>query len=69
MHWQYRTISRGRHSLLQRLDNAIGSETENYVSFYGLRNYGKLSDGCPLVTSQVYLGLELLLLSNSFCRK
>ena len=53
MHWQYRTISRGRHSLLQRLDNAIGSETENYVSFYGLRNYGKLSDGCPLVTSQV----------------
>ena len=54
MHWQYRTISRGRHSLLQRLDNAIGSETENYVSFYGLRNYGKLSDGRPLVTSQVF---------------
>ena len=54
MHWQYRAISRGKYSLLQRLNDAIGPEAENYISFYGLRNYGKLSDGCPLVTSQVF---------------
>jgi phospholipase D1/2 len=67
MHWQYRTICRGKHSLLQQLSNAIGSDTENYVSFYGLRNYGKLSDGGPLVTNQVNFDFELFLPPRILC--
>eukprot|EP00250_Pteridium_aquilinum_P013724 c21534_g1_i1 orf=388-3765(+) len=64
MHWQYRTICRGRNSLLQRLHEAIGSEVDNYVSFYGLRNYGKLSEGCPLVTSQVYVHSKVMIIDD-----
>lgn len=64
MHWQYRSICRGRHSLLQRLYDAVGLEAENYVSFYGLRNYGKLSEGGPLVTSQVYVHSKIMVVDD-----
>lgn len=53
MHWQYRTICRGKNSLLERLGNELGTKVRNYVSFYGLRNYGRLCEGGPLATSQV----------------
>lgn len=53
MHWQYRTISRGKHSILHNLYTLLGAQTPNYISFYGLRAHGRLSDGGPLVTSQV----------------
>ncbi|KAI5065331.1 hypothetical protein GOP47_0020026 [Adiantum capillus-veneris] len=64
MHWQYRTISRGRYSLLHRLQESIGSELDNYVSFYGLRNYGKLSESCPHVTSQVYVHSKIMIIDD-----
>lgn len=53
MHWQYRTISRGKHSILHNLCELLGPKTSDYISFYGLRTYGRLSDDGPLVTSQV----------------
>lgn len=64
MHWQYRTICRGRYSLLQRLHEALGSDVDKYVSFYGLRNYGKLSEGRPLVTSQVYVHSKIMIIDD-----
>ncbi|KAJ7527416.1 hypothetical protein O6H91_16G053700 [Diphasiastrum complanatum] len=65
MHWQYRTICRGRFSLLQRLTEELGVEAvENYVSFYGLRNYGMLSENGPLMTSQIYVHSKLMIIDD-----
>lgn len=53
MHWQYRTISRGPNSIMQNLYERVGPRAHDYISFYGLRTYGRLCDGGPLVTNQV----------------
>lgn len=53
MHWQYRTICRGSSSILQNLYHKMGDKADEYISFYGLRTYGRLSEGGPLVTNQV----------------
>lgn len=53
MHWQYRTISREKHSILHKLDVSLGPKTSDFISFYGLRSYGELFNGGPVATSQV----------------
>lgn len=53
-HWQYRTISRERHSILDNLRALLGPKTDDYISFYGLRSHGRLFAGGPIVTSQVF---------------
>ena len=53
MHWQYRTICRGPNSILQNLYDVIGLKAHDYISFHGLRAHGRLTDGGPVVTSQV----------------
>lgn len=65
MHWQYRTICRGPNSILQNLYDIMGPKAHDYISFYGLRTYGKLYDGGPLVTNQVKL-LPFFLFPFSF---
>lgn len=55
MHWQYRTISRGPNSILHTLSDRIGPKVHDYISFYGLRSYGKISDDGLLATSLVSL--------------
>lgn len=57
MHWQYRTICRAESSIFQKLDSELGPLTHNFISFFGLRTHGRLFDGGPLVTSQVYIAL------------
>jgi len=52
-HWQYRTISREKHSILHKLNVILGPKTHDYISFFGLRSYGRLFDGGPVATSQV----------------
>ncbi|KAI5658646.1 hypothetical protein M9H77_27439 [Catharanthus roseus] len=64
MHWQYRTISRGKHSILHNLYTLLGAQTPNYISFYGLRAHGRLSDGGPLVTSQVYVHSKVMIVDD-----
>lgn len=54
VHWQYRTICRGESSILQKLCSKLGPITHEFISFFGLRTYGRLVDGGPVVTSQVY---------------
>jgi phospholipase D1/2 len=54
MHWQYRTISWKKTSILYNLNTLLGPKTHDYISFYGLRTYGRLFVGGPLVTSQVF---------------
>ncbi|KAJ0093524.1 hypothetical protein Patl1_24985 [Pistacia atlantica] len=52
MHWQYRTICRGQNSILHNLFELLGPKTHDYISFYGLRSYGRLFEGGPVATSQ-----------------
>lgn len=61
MHWQYRTICRGQNSILHNLYDLLGPKTHDYISFYGLRAYGRLFDGGPVATSQVFLAFIYLL--------
>lgn len=53
MHWQYRTICRGQNSILHNLCALLGPRAHDYISFYGLRAYGRLSEGGLVATSQV----------------
>ncbi|CAJ2662266.1 phospholipase D zeta 1-like isoform X2 [Trifolium pratense] len=64
MHWQYRTICRGVHSILHNLHELLGSRVHDYISFYGLRNYGRLSDGGPVATSQVYVHSKIMIIDD-----
>ncbi|CAI9103469.1 OLC1v1001952C1 [Oldenlandia corymbosa var. corymbosa] len=64
MHWQYRTICRPKNSILDKLNGILGCETEDYISFYGLRTHGKLSDCGPLVTSQVYVHSKVMIVDD-----
>ncbi|XP_057538983.1 phospholipase D zeta 1-like isoform X2 [Amaranthus tricolor] len=64
MHWQYRTICRGDDSILCKLKEELGSQTDDYISFYGLRTYGRLYDGGPLVTSQVYVHSKVMIIDD-----
>ncbi|KAF8015958.1 hypothetical protein BT93_H1492 [Corymbia citriodora subsp. variegata] len=64
MHWQYRTISRGKTSILHNLKEALGDKTQDYISFYGLRAYGRLSDRGPIATSQVYVHSKVMIIDD-----
>ncbi|XP_010551080.1 PREDICTED: phospholipase D zeta 1 [Tarenaya hassleriana] len=64
MHWQYRTICRGQNSILHNLYNTIGPKAHDYISFYGLRAYGKLSEDGPVATSQVYVHSKIMIIDD-----
>lgn len=53
MHWQYRTITWEKTSILHNLSVMLGPKTHDYISFYGLRSHGRLFQGGPVATSQV----------------
>ncbi|TXG71668.1 hypothetical protein EZV62_000247 [Acer yangbiense] len=65
MHWQYRTICRGQYSILRNLYEALGPKTHDYISFYGLRSYGRLFDGGPVATSQIYVHSKVMIIDDS----
>ncbi|KAI9080056.1 hypothetical protein K1719_037989 [Acacia pycnantha] len=64
MHWQYRTICRGQNSILHNLLEFLGSKIHDYISFYGLRAYGRLFDGGPVATSQVYVHSKIMIVDD-----
>eukprot|EP00257_Ricinus_communis_P015464 XP_015573381.1 phospholipase D zeta 1 isoform X2 [Ricinus communis] len=64
MHWQYRTICRGQNSIFHNLYDVLGPKTHDYISFYGLRAYGKLFDGGPVATSQVYVHSKIMIIDD-----
>ncbi|KAI4372496.1 hypothetical protein MLD38_010718 [Melastoma candidum] len=65
IHWQYRTICRGNSSILQDLYGMLGPKAHDYISFYGLRAYGKLFDGGPIATSQVYVHCKIMIIDDT----
>ncbi|CAN1354944.1 Phospholipase D zeta 2 [Linum perenne] len=65
MHWQYRTISRDKTSILYHLNSLLGQKATDYISFYGLRTHGRLSDGeGPIATSQVYVHSKVMIIDD-----
>eukprot|EP00268_Persea_americana_P049346 TRINITY_DN5288_c0_g1_i4.p1 TRINITY_DN5288_c0_g1~~TRINITY_DN5288_c0_g1_i4.p1 ORF type:complete len:804 (-),score=140.04 TRINITY_DN5288_c0_g1_i4:260-2671(-) len=64
MHWQYRTICRGPNSILQKLYDLLGPKTHDYISFYGLRTYGRLHDGGLVATNQVYVHSKVMIVDD-----
>ncbi|KAK1385618.1 Phospholipase [Heracleum sosnowskyi] len=64
MHWQYRTICRGQNSILHNLYDLLGARVHDYISFYGLRSYGKLFDGGPVAASQVYVHSKVMIVDD-----
>ncbi|KAF0716164.1 Aste57867_2992 [Aphanomyces stellatus] len=64
MHWQYTTICRGGHSLLERLGKHI-ADTSQYIAFFGLRQHGLLSNN--VVTEQIYIHSKLMIVDDRMC--
>ncbi|KAF7837786.1 phospholipase D zeta 1 isoform X1 [Senna tora] len=64
MHCQYRTICRGQNSILHNLYDLLGQKVNDYISFYGLRAYGRLFDGGPVATSQVYVHSKIMIVDD-----
>ncbi|KAM3378038.1 phospholipase D zeta 1 isoform X3 [Capsicum galapagoense] len=64
MHWQYRTICKGSNSILHNLNALLGQKTRDYISFYGLRTYGQLSDVGPMFTNQVYVHSKVMIVDD-----
>ncbi|KAJ0802483.1 putative phospholipase D [Helianthus annuus] len=65
MHWQYRTISRGNGSILHKLSDLLGPRVHDYISFYGLRAYGRLSDGGLIASSPVYVHSKVMIIDDN----
>ncbi|XP_062081905.1 phospholipase D zeta 1-like [Humulus lupulus] len=64
MHWQYRTISWEKTSIMHNLSVLLGPKAHDYISFYGLRSHGRLFEGGPLATSQVYVHSKLIIVDD-----
>lgn len=56
---QFYSICRGEHSIFGRL-RAVGIEPEDYIQFYSLRQWGKMSHGA-LVTEQLYIHAKCII--------
>ncbi|KAK4782951.1 hypothetical protein SAY86_007325 [Trapa natans] len=64
MHWQYRTICREGNSILHNLHGLLGQKAQDFISFYGLRAHGKLSDEGPIASSQVYVHSKIMIIDD-----
>jgi len=60
MQCQFRSIFRGENSLFAKL-RSQGIEPEDYIQFYGLRNWGKIGPQQQLVTEQLYIHAKVRL--------
>jgi phospholipase D1/2 len=63
MQCQYRSISRGPHSIFGKLKNA-GIEPEDFIQFYSLRNWGKIGKEEGLVTEQLYIHAKVMIVDD-----
>lgn len=63
MQCQYRSISRGDHSIFGRL-RAHGIEPEEFIQFYGLRNWGEIGPEKTLVTEQLYIHAKCMVVDD-----
>ncbi|KAI0134102.1 hypothetical protein BJ170DRAFT_184678 [Xylariales sp. AK1849] len=62
MQFQYRSICRGPNSIFGRLQ-ALNIEPEDYISFFSLRQWGKLGNN-HLVTEQLYIHAKTIIVDD-----
>ncbi|XP_077999833.1 phospholipase D1-like [Glandiceps talaboti] len=60
-HWNYKSICRGGHSLLERLQREM-SHPEDFISFYGLRTHSELNE--QPVSELVYVHSKLMIVDD-----
>jgi len=63
MQCQYRSICRGEASIFGRL-RAEGIEPEDYIQFYSLRTWGRISPSKQLVTEQLYIHAKVMIVDD-----
>ncbi|KAL3673249.1 hypothetical protein V7S43_000970 [Phytophthora oleae] len=67
MHWQYRTICRGDHSIYQRLYQELEDDDPfKYIAFYGLRNHSA-REGAQAQTEEVYIHSKVMIVDDRAC--
>ncbi|KAG9494079.1 hypothetical protein GDO78_001753 [Eleutherodactylus coqui] len=63
MHFNYRTICRGEHSIIEQLRAEVGDQWLNYISFCGLRTHAELEGN--LVTELIYVHSKLFIADDN----
>lgn len=61
LHWEYRTICRGKNSIYNRLKEKTPNP-EKYINFFALRTHGKIQ-GKP-VTEMIYVHSKLMIVDD-----
>ncbi|OMJ79033.1 hypothetical protein SteCoe_21016 [Stentor coeruleus] len=61
LHWEYKTICRGKKSIYERLKQKTPTP-EKYIKFFSLRTHGKIS-GKP-VTEMIYVHSKLMIIDD-----
>ncbi|KAI0019261.1 phospholipase D [Xylariomycetidae sp. FL0641] len=63
MQFQYRSICRGPHSIFGRL-RAVGINPDDYITFFSLRNWGRIGTNQALVTEQLYIHAKAIVVDD-----
>ncbi|KAI1657224.1 phospholipase D [Daldinia decipiens] len=63
MQFQYRSICRGPNSIFGRLQ-AVGIEPEDYISFFSLRQWGRIGAHDQIVTEQLYIHAKTIIVDD-----
>ncbi|XP_075905242.1 phospholipase D1 [Nelusetta ayraudi] len=63
MHFNYRTMNRGEHSIISQLRREMGDQWMNYISITGLRTHADL--GGKLVTELIYVHSKMLIADDN----
>lgn len=62
-HWNYASISRGKNSIIQRLQAAGVEDPKQYISFHSLRTHSTMADNNP-VTELIYVHSKLMIVDD-----
>ncbi|XP_041670061.1 phospholipase D1 isoform X1 [Cheilinus undulatus] len=63
MHFNYRTMNRGDHSIISQLKREMGDQWMNYISIAGLRTHADLEG--KLVTELIYVHSKMLIADDN----
>uniref|UniRef100_A0A8C6Q301 Phospholipase n=1 Tax=Nothobranchius furzeri TaxID=105023 RepID=A0A8C6Q301_NOTFU len=63
MHFNYRTMNRGEHSIISQLKKEMDDQWMNYISFAGLRTHTELEG--RLVTELIYVHSKMLIADDN----
>ncbi|KAM9827041.1 LOW QUALITY PROTEIN: phospholipase D1 [Neosynchiropus ocellatus] len=63
MHFNYRTMNRGEHSIISQLKREMGDQWMNYLSFAGLRTHADLEG--KMVTELIYVHSKMMIADDN----